>query len=147
MNRFLLIVLAIFCFPFSLSVALTSGPEENLITAMIQVESGGDDWAIGDTHLENKAYGPLQIRKPCVDDVNKAFDTNYEACDCLGNRALSVWICRRYMEIYATETRLGRKPESEDLARIWNGGPNGWKRKSTEKYWQKVKKELEKLED
>ena len=46
------------------------------------------------------------------------------------------------MKRYATEKRLGRPVTQEDIARIHNGGPNGYKKKSTEKYWQKVKKVL-----
>ena len=30
----------------------------------------------------------------------------------------------------------------EVIARCWNGGPKGWKRKATEYYWSKVQKEL-----
>jgi hypothetical protein len=30
----------------------------------------------------------------------------------------------------------------EDAARIWNGGPNGWKKKATDSYWQKVARAL-----
>lgn len=60
---------------------------EALIGALIKVESDGNDKAIGDHHLAQKAYGALQIRKPYVDDVNRVFKTNYRAEDMLGNRA------------------------------------------------------------
>ena len=30
----------------------------------------------------------------------------------------------------------------EDRARIWNGGPNGYKKQATVKYWKKVKEHL-----
>lgn len=119
-----------------------STPSATLIEALIQVESGGDDSAVGDKNLKNKAYGCLQIRKPCVDDVNKAYGTNYSAEDCRNNRELSIKIFELYMKLYATKKRLGREPTDEDRARIWNGGPNGWKKSSTEKYWTKVKDEL-----
>ena len=33
------------------------------------------------------------------------------------------------------EKETGKKPTDEVLARIWNGGPRGWKKKSTRKYW------------
>lgn len=122
--------------------AKAAAPSEKLIKAIIQEESGGDDSAIGDKNLRNKAYGCLQIRQPCVDDVNKAFGTKHRAEDCLGNRELSLWIFRHYMELYATEKRIGRKPTDEDCARVWNGGPNGWKRKDTLKYWVKIKRLL-----
>lgn len=123
----------------------TPKPKMKLVDALIQVESGGSDNAIGDKHLTDKAYGCLQIRKPCVDDVNKVFGTNYKAQDCLGNRQISLYIFDRYMELYAVERKLGRPVTDEDRARIWNGGPTGWKRDSTIPYWEKVEKLLNKM--
>lgn len=116
--------------------------EISLVDALIQVESGGNDNAIGDHHLSQKAYGCLQIRQPCVDDVNELKGTNYKAQDCLGNRNISLFIFENYMSLYATEKNIGRKVTDEDKARIWNGGPSGWKRTSTLPYWEKVKKIL-----
>lgn len=116
--------------------------ESSLINALIEVESKGNDGAVGDKHLSQKAYGCLQIRQPCVDDVNRVHGTKYKAQDCLNNRALSVWICEKYLALYATERSVGRKPTDEDRARIWNGGPNGWKKNSTRGYWNKVRKHL-----
>jgi hypothetical protein len=113
---------------------------DRLIAALIQVESNGNDRAVGDRHLREMAYGPLQIRRPCVEDVNRRYRTNFKAQDALGNRELSVWICRTYILSYATKKQLGREPTLEDMARIWNGGPAGWKRESTIKYWKKVQR-------
>lgn len=113
-----------------------------LVSALIQVESRGNDRAIGDRHMKDKAYGCLQIRQPCVDDVNRCFGTKIQAQDLLGDRSLSVWVCQKYLETYATRQRLGREPTDEDRARIWNGGPNGWKKESTAAYWSKVQKAL-----
>jgi hypothetical protein len=129
---------------YCLSTPLTRStrPSHSLIPALIAVESSGNDHAIGDTRLSNKAYGCLQIRQPCVDDVNRVHKTTHQAQECLGNRALSVWICKEYLAIYATQERLGRRPSDEDRARIWNGGPNGHKKSSTNAYWAKVKAAL-----
>jgi hypothetical protein len=41
------------------------------------------------------------------------------------------------------ERRTGRKATLEVLARIWNGGPRGWQKMATGKYWAKVKAVLE----
>ena len=46
------------------------------------------------------------------------------------------------MERYATKIRLGHDPTDEDIARIHNGGPNGYKNPNTVQYWEKVKKYL-----
>ena len=128
-------------------VAAESGvqkePLDKLIEALIQVESGGDNNAVGDCNLSSKAYGCLQIRQPCVDDFNKWNGTSHRAKDCLGNRPLSTTICKWYLGYYANEKRLGRMPTDEDRARIWNGGPNGWKKLVTTNYWTKVKVALD----
>ena len=117
-------------------------PPVVLIQALRIVESGGNPAEIGDRHLRHKAYGDLQIRQPCVDDVNARYGTKYRAEDCRGNPALSAEICAKYINLYATQKFLGRRPTLEDMARIWNGGPMGWKKTSTRKYWTKVKAEL-----
>ena len=117
-------------------------PVTPLIRALITVESRGNDHAIGDRHLTDKAYGCLQIRKPCLDDVNNTFGTKIRLDEVYGNRALSVWVCERYLQRYATRKALGREPTDEDRARIWNGGPTGWKHNSTLVYWSKVQKAL-----
>lgn len=106
--------------------------------------SGVEEDEIGDEKLKHKAYGPLQIRKPCLDDVNKMCGTNFKPEDCIGNLELSIWVFHRYMEKWATKKRIGREPTDEDRVRIWNGGPNGWKRESTLEHWKKVVRELDK---
>lgn len=127
---------------FLLKDRKVSSTVDDLIKAMIQVESVGDDYAVGDLHLANRAYGPLQIRQPAVDDVNSYFQTNYVAKDMWGNRPLSVETFKKYMEIYATPANVGREVTLQDMARIWNGGPDGWKKLSTSVYWDKVKARL-----
>lgn len=110
-------------------------PMDKLIKALIHVESGGDDNAIGDKNLAQKAYGCLQIRQPCIDDALPG----HKAQECLGNRELSIKVFNLYMKRYATAKRLGREPTNEDKARIWNGGPYGYRKISTVAYWNKVK--------
>ncbi len=43
-----------------------------------------------------------------------------------------------YMRRYATVARLGHAPTDEDIARIHNGGPNGYKKRKTMAYWNRV---------
>ena len=115
-------------------------PPDTLIAALIQKESSNNDNPTpGD---DGTAFGPLQIRQGCIDDVNERCGTTYRAEDMQGNRPLSIWICRRYIDMYATKSRIGRSPTIEDMARIWNGGPIGWKKKSTSRYWQDVRRIL-----
>ena len=91
-----------------------------------------------------KAIGPLQIHRACFSDVARPGE-KYEDCKTL---AFSVKVFRRYMDRYATESRLGRKPSDEDKARIWNGGPRGpWasgkKKQNLDKYWAKTRAAME----
>lgn len=117
---------------------------DRLIAALVEVELHGNDQAIGDRYMRDKAYGCLQVRRPCVDDVNRRLGTKYRPEDMLGNRSLSAFVCQNYIKMYATRERLGREPSFEDMARIWNGGPNGWRKQSTLGYWSKVQKVLAK---
>lgn len=104
----------------------------NLISALIAVESGGNDLAIGDGV---RAIGPLQIHRCVVEDVNKRFRTQYVHSR-MTNRAEAVEVFRRYVLIYAPNGT------PEEIARTWNGGPSGDKKSATLGYWRKVKKEL-----
>lgn len=127
--------------------------ETPLIQALIVQESGdsqhlqGDDAAIGDKDLPQSAYGPLQIRQPVVTDVNGRFGTTYRASDMLNNRPLSIWCFNAYMSIYALPQRLGRAVTDQDRARIWNGGPNGYKIAATVKYWAQVQAKAKLLKE
>lgn len=118
--------------------------ETPLVQSVIAQESGdpahlhGDDAAIGDKNLPNHAYGPLQIRQPVCIDVNHAFGTTYAPQDMLNNRPLSIWCFNAYMDIYARPDRIGRAVTDEDRARIWNGGPNGYKIAATLTYWDQI---------
>lgn len=142
--KFLLVFVVIFTLQGS--ACGKDPPPSPLVTALIQVESSGGKNLVGDKRLKNKAYGCLQIRKLCLVDVNKKFGTNHTLKDCLDSQKLSIWVFERYMEIYATKEKIGRDPTDEDRARIWNGGPDGWQESKTVGYWEKVKKELDKLE-
>lgn len=113
---------------------LGSGPSEAELAIHIYHESGGNDDAVGDKNLDNWAYGPLQIRQPFVDDVNRRFGTRYRASQCRGNRSLSIQIAKMYWSIYATREVLGHEPNAHDRAGILNGGPAGAKSRRTAGY-------------
>lgn len=123
--------------PLSIAEANKRIPKMTLEQALILQESGGNDQAIGDRNLVKKAYGCLQIRQPCVDDVNRKLGTNYHAEDCLGNRTLSLKIFETYISIYEPNS------SNEEKSRCWNGGPS-WrlKRSATDGYWSSVNRKL-----
>ena len=60
----------------------------------------------------------------------------------IGSEAYSELVISSYMGRYATSERLGQQPTNEDIARIHNGGPNGFNRNSTVSYWKRVMTEL-----
>lgn len=118
---------------------------------IIQVESDGDDNAIGDKDQEYSAYGCLQVRWPVVLDLNNHYGVNWRARDCLGNRDISINMFHMYMNIYATKKVLHREPTDLDRARLWNGGPgamihqpvsNPKTEARLQLYWKKVEKLL-----
>jgi hypothetical protein len=110
-----------------------------LIAAMIVVESGGDDLAI---NRAEQAVGCLQIRPAIIWDVEKLVGrtiSQHVAYD----REASIEILEFYLGHYATPALLGHEPTMEDMARIWNGGPDGWKKSETVFYWHKVKQMMD----
>jgi len=105
----------------------------NLITALIAVESSGNDLAIGD---QGRALGPLQIHRGVVLDVNRITGSHYR-WEAMTNRAQARAVCEAYLKHW------GKGKTTEEQARIWNGGPQGHKKKTaTQAYWNKVEKHL-----
>ncbi len=111
----------------------------SLIIALIQVESNNNDLAVGD---KGKAYGCLQIHKTYVDDVNRILGRKEYIHEDAFCRDKSIEMFMIYTDHYATHKRLGREPTIEDIVRIHNGGPNGWKKPTTIRHWNKVKNQL-----
>lgn len=112
-----------------------------LIPLLVQVESGGKVNAVGDKHKgEYLAIGVLQIHDCVIEDVNRIYGTHFKSTD-RWDEGRSREICRLYLLHWGKhfEKKTGKKATIEVLARIWNGGPNGWKKKSTEQYAKKVK--------
>ena len=108
-----------------------------LIAALIAIESSGNDFAVGD---HGKAVGCLQIHPEVVQDVSRRVRP-YTLAQRLDRKA-SIEICVFYLNLYANVMRLGHAPSNEDLARIWHGGPNGYKDRRTLPYWEKVRVQM-----
>ena len=115
---------------------------KKLLLAIMIVESNIDPNAIGD---DGKALGILQIHEDYVTDANllsiQGGGKRFEHDD-MFSQLYSVNVFCLYMQRWATESRLKKRVTQEDIARIHNGGPNGYKKKSTLKYWEKVQVEL-----
>ena len=107
-----------------------------LLAALLAVESGGNDRAVGD---HGRAIGALQIHAGVVSDVNRHHGTHYTHAGMV-RRADAVAVATLYLGTYATRERIGRPVTDEDRARIWNGGPNGWRKAATKAYAERVRR-------
>lgn len=103
-----------------------------LLSALIQIESNGNDHARG-RHGE---LGALQIKPIMVRDVNRIMGTSY-AHQQVTNRTIAVFIAQSYLAHY------GRNLSDESLARLWQGGPKALRKPSTRAYGRRVMRELE----
>lgn len=111
-----------------------------LVRALIQVESSGNDSCVGDKHMIIPSIGCLQIRPIMVREVNRILkiqqsNKRFKYKD-RWSRNKSIEMFNIWKDHYHSES------SDEVIARCWNGGPRGWEKKSTIKYWNKVKKYL-----
>ena len=116
-------------------------PIDELVNAMIQVESRGNDSAIGDTHLGSQyAVGVLQIRPIMVREVNRILKLKGEKyrfkLKDRFSREKSIQMFLIWKEFHHKDS------DFEAIARSWNGGPNGPKKSRTYNYWKKVENQL-----
>ena len=117
--------------------------DADLVTALIHVESRGNDSAIGDRHLVgSEAVGALQIRPIMVREVNRILriqksDIRFTLKDRF-DRTKTIEM------FYIWKNYHHKDSDMETIARNWNGGPKGYKRNSTLKYWNKVEQQLNK---
>ena len=119
-----------------------------LLAALISVESPKTAKQAQEAIRREGAYGCLQIRQPCLDDVNRvyrreimrAFGRPITVQDCARSEGISRWVCIRYLTHWGKHYKrtTGTDPTLEVFARMWNGGPYGYKKKATVGYWQRV---------
>jgi hypothetical protein len=117
-----------------LTAPLTEKEMTDVLAAIRIVESNDNPNAVGDG---GDSIGCYQIQKCYWLDAKEFSDLDGTYLDCY-NRGYADRTVRFYMARYATERRLGREVTQEDVARIHNGGPNGYKKECTKKFWKKV---------
>lgn len=109
-----------------------------IMEVLKEVETNNRPDVIGDG---GASYGILQIKQIAIDDVNHTYGTNFVHEDAFeiekAERIFKLYIKRWVKHLERVE---GRKATNEDVVRIWNGGPNGYKKKSTLIYYNKYKK-------
>lgn len=130
--------------PKPVKVVLPEIKYDNLIEALIQVESEGIEDIHGDIGLkEGPSVGVLQIRPIMVREVNRILkirklDYKYKLKDRY-NRKKSIEMFNIWREFYHPDGNF------EVISRTWNGGPKGYLKKSTVGYWMEVQHELSKI--
>ena len=109
-----------------------------LLPILIQIESNGDDKAIGD---HGAAVGCMQIHEIMVDDVNRILGGNYFSYADRLNRKKSKEMAAVYFYNYKGRgfDKLTTREQLIQLGRQWNGGPNGHHKKATQNYGLKIK--------
>jgi hypothetical protein len=113
-----------------------------LLTALIHVESGGNDRALGDyVQGAPTRFGCLQIGDEVLADVRRISGHWVSRPDAF-DRAKASQICVLYLSYWCEPSRLGHEPTMEDFARVWNGGPEGHRKQSTITYWHRVERVL-----
>lgn len=128
-----------------LASAAHAAPSEALWKATVHVESRGDPRAY---NAREGAAGIVQIRMGCLADVNriarlKGLSVRFTSSDRYKPaRARKMW--KIYLDYYGTyyARRAGRVADDEVYARIWNGGPSGYRKRATAKYWKRIREAM-----
>ena len=115
----------------------------DIYDAIAEVESNKNDYAV---NIKEDAVGRYQIRPIYIKDVNRIAGTSYTLDDRYNAqkaREIVQIYTKYYAEVYWRRTE--RPVTDEVIARIHNGGGyRGALKECTKKYWEKVKKALDK---
>ena len=132
------------------SVASLPSNLEKLLDAIQQVENPSkSNELIGDQHLSDKAYGIYQIRQPLLDDINRIvgkevikelWGKEYLVIEDVKDSVKARWCAKMYLIHYGRvyQRQTGNMPCLATYARIYNGGPYGWRKDSTNAYVSKI---------
>lgn len=101
-------------------------PGGRLLDAIREVESGGNDYAVGDG---GRSKGPYQCGRLAWADGGGNPD-DYDRL--VWDRRECEKVMVRYWQRYGART-------DEERARLWNGGPRWREKPATEEYWRRVR--------
>ena len=131
---FILLNVGLFLATSSMGVVRSIPKKDNLIEAIIWVESKGDTLAY---NKSEEALGCLQIRPIMLREVNRLLAKNsIKKVYTLKDRTSR----SKSIEMFNVIRGHINNPTDEQIARTWNGGYNYGE--STLKYWNKVKSRL-----
>jgi len=115
------------------------------LNAIRHVETGTHLTGVGVVGDDGHALGPYQIWEAYWIDARLDYGTHGL---CLENKPYSEQVVRAYMLRYSKKCTnrllqgVGTLADVERVSRIHNGGPKGYSRIATRKYWVKVQKRL-----
>jgi len=124
---FIVLNVGLFLATSSMGVVRSIPKKDNLVEAIIWVESRGDTLAY---NKSEEALGCLQIRPIMLREVNRILGYNKFKLSDRTSRSKSI-------EMFNVIRGHLNNPTDEKIARTWNGGYNYGE--STLKYWEKVK--------
>ena len=113
-----------------------------LIPLLIQIESGGNNRAVGDGGL---ARGCLQIHKQCWEDGCRFLKKDWDYKTMSFDREKSIKIASAYLLHYGRyyEKKTHKKADLRILSMIYNGGPFAYR--ENHKYHKKASKYADKV--
>lgn len=115
------------------SVGLPGADMRLFLDAVRQVESGGNDSAVGDA---GQSIGPYQISRAYWRD--SGIPGRYEQ---VIGRAYAERVMFAYWHRYCSKAL--KSGDFETLARVHNGGPRGHTKNATRGYWRKIQEEMD----
>lgn len=115
-----------------------------LYSSIVWVESKGN----ANAKSKDGSVGIIQIKPVMVREVNRickiqGLDKKFTLADRKNPKksAEMFWIYQEFYNPGINRDSLS-KEDMEIMARKWNGGPEGHKKKATKKYWRKVSKRV-----
>jgi hypothetical protein len=115
-----------------------------LYSSIVWVESKGN----ANAKSKDGSVGIIQIKPVMVKEVNrickiKGIDKRFTLADRKNpsKSAEMFWIYQEFYNPDINRDSLSKK-DMEIMARKWNGGPEGHRKKATTKYWRKVSKRV-----
>jgi len=106
----------------------------NLLLALLLAISKVEGNPSGKDTDKGYTTGPLCISRDAMTDVNRKYGTSFQWADMRDRRKAE--------QVFFLYAKRWNSRTPEEVARRWNGGPEGMKKKSTLSYWKKVKREL-----
>lgn len=128
--------LIILLFPTLLG-AQTLQEKNKIFRAVYGVETNYGKDTIPKLKSDSFSRGLMQITPILINDLNAIYGTHFKLSDrFIYSKCVTMF--------FLYQNHYNPTWDYEKAARIWNGGPDGMKKKSTIAYWNKTKKLLNK---